>query len=249
VILNGGLARVRISRARRRREERVATSEDTERDDSATSAKDEESRRRGILAAIALAVLFFLVLWWLLSRYAAVPDVVGLPEQRATDVIESAGFVVGTVIERSSVEGRAGEVVEQSPGAGSRALRGTAVDLFVAEGEPAADDTDAQPGMDDVSLEWGAPTSAPRPIAPASPTDRRPRVPQALGLTEGEATALMRSAGYRITVDYGPSTTAVPRGNVFYQEPPPDTVAARGSTVSIWVSTGSPIPGANQPRP
>ncbi len=225
--------------------------EGTEYEDLAASAEEGDDRRkRGILAAIGLVVLLLLILWWLFSRYAVVPDVIGLPEQRATEVIEEAGFVVGEVLERPSVEGRAGEVTGQSPEGGARALKGSTVDLFLAEGEPGVDDdTAARPDLDELGIEWAPPGGTPRPIDPARPTDGRPRVPQALGLSESDGVALLRRAGYRVTVAYGASTTAVPRGIVYFQDPAPDTVAARGTTVSIWVSTGSPAAGTATTRP
>lgn len=225
--------------------------EGTEYDSAVDSAdEDGDRRKRGIIAAILLFLLFLLLFWWVFSRYAVVPDVVGLAEQQAIEMIESAGFVVGEVLERPSVEGRAGEVVGQSPDGGTRALKGSPVDIFVAEREDVPDDVDVRrPGIDELGLEWGAPTERPRPIEPPRVTDTRPRVPQALGLTEAEGTRILRNAGYRVTVEYGASTTDVPQGRIFFQDPAPDTVAARGTTVSVWVSTGSPRPGQATTRP
>ncbi len=228
----------------------MAALADTEFDELGTSAEEEDDRRRrGILAALGLLAILLLIVWWVFSRYVAVPDVVGLNVPSATRVIESAGFVVGEVLERPSVEGRAGHVTGQSPEGGSRALKGSSVDLFIAEGEPDDPDDARRPGDGEFDFSWAPPAGEPRPVAPAGSTDGRPRVPQAQGLSESDGVALLRRAGYRVTVDYGPSTTAVPRGIIYYQDPPPDTVVARGTTVSVWVSTGSPRPGENEPRP
>ncbi len=61
-----------------------------------------------------------------------VPDVVGLTEAAATNSIIGAGLVRGTVTVASSATVAAGSVISQSPGHGTSAAPGSAVNLTVA---------------------------------------------------------------------------------------------------------------------
>lgn len=63
----------------------------------------------------------------------AVPDVVGKSREAAATAINQAGLVVGTVTLHSSSTVAAGEVISESPAAGSIVLTGSAVDLVVAD--------------------------------------------------------------------------------------------------------------------
>jgi serine/threonine-protein kinase len=62
-----------------------------------------------------------------------VPNVVGLPEDEATDALTAAGFEVGEVTPRESEEDQ-GIVLEQEPPGDSEARPGTAVNLVVSSG-------------------------------------------------------------------------------------------------------------------
>jgi eukaryotic-like serine/threonine-protein kinase len=61
----------------------------------------------------------------------AVPDVTGLDEAQAVQVLEEAGFVVAAAVAEGSVL-RPGTVVEQDPEPGRRAAAGSTVTLKVA---------------------------------------------------------------------------------------------------------------------
>jgi serine/threonine-protein kinase len=62
---------------------------------------------------------------------ATVPDVIGLSVERATERLEGAGFVVGTI---TSVPGPADTVVSSDPTPGEAVVSGTVVDLSVGDG-------------------------------------------------------------------------------------------------------------------
>jgi serine/threonine-protein kinase len=62
-----------------------------------------------------------------------VPKLVGMPWPRAKKLIESAGFKVGTVRERYDAYRDPYYILSQDPEAGSRAVKGTAIDLVRAE--------------------------------------------------------------------------------------------------------------------
>ena len=63
-----------------------------------------------------------------------VPPVIGQDLVRATELIEKAGLVLGTVEQIPDEEAPAGEVISQDPPAGEDAARGTAVNLVVSTG-------------------------------------------------------------------------------------------------------------------
>lgn len=75
-----------------------------------------------------------------------VPDVVDLPQATAVTAITSAGLVVGTITTASDPTIVAGNVISQTPVAGTTVSAGTSVDLVVSTG-PAV--------TTDVSLQWG----------------------------------------------------------------------------------------------
>jgi eukaryotic-like serine/threonine-protein kinase len=66
------------------------------------------------------------------AEQVAVPDVVGETEENARSALEGAGLRAGEVTEEESDE-EPGTVIEQSPAAGGKLARGSAVDLVVAK--------------------------------------------------------------------------------------------------------------------
>ena len=65
-----------------------------------------------------------------------VPDVVGMTQSAAESAIDAAGLVVGTVDQASSSTVPKGNVISQSPAAGTSMASGSAVDLVVSSGPP-----------------------------------------------------------------------------------------------------------------
>ncbi len=65
-----------------------------------------------------------------------VPNVVGDTEGAATSAITGAGLTLGTVTIESSATVQAGEVISESPGAGTVVSLGSAVNLTVSSGPP-----------------------------------------------------------------------------------------------------------------
>jgi len=63
-----------------------------------------------------------------------VPDVVGLSQNNAETAITSAGLVIGSVITANSSTVPVGDVISQTPAAGSDAAAGSVVDLVVSSG-------------------------------------------------------------------------------------------------------------------
>jgi beta-lactam-binding protein with PASTA domain len=68
----------------------------------------------------------------------AVPTVTGLTQAAATSAITGASLVAGTVTQATSATVAAGNVISQTPSAGTMAAVGSAVDLVVSSGPPPA---------------------------------------------------------------------------------------------------------------
>ena len=66
----------------------------------------------------------------------AVPNVVGETEATATSAITSAGLTAGTVTQQSSTTVASGNVITESPAAGTSVASGAAVSLVVSSGAP-----------------------------------------------------------------------------------------------------------------
>jgi len=207
---------------------------------------DDGSGNRRLLAVIALVALIFILLWLFLSQSANVPDVVGMKLADAKIVIADAGFVVGEVDTIKSGQDRPGDVTAQAPAGGSRRLKGAQIDLTVAAGSGDRDDGDSDSG-DDASGDTGLDLSATPTDTPdmgdgssGGAIDYGPQVPQVLGMSQSKAISTLRAAGYNPVVEgYGPSTTTVAAGLVFYQNPPPGAFEPRGKTINLWISTGN----------
>ena len=70
----------------------------------------------------------------LIAADVEVPKLVGLPWPRAKKLIESAGFKVGTIRDRYDEYRDPYYILGQTPEAGTRAVKGSAIDLVRAEG-------------------------------------------------------------------------------------------------------------------
>jgi len=173
----------------------------------APQAPPARKSRAGLwVAVIVLVALLALGAAWAFGLFGggggiAVPDLAGksLPEARAAVV--AAGLDVGIVSYAGvPVAGIAdGLVSEQAPVAGSKAPKGTKVDLVLA-------------GREMVS------------------------VPIVTGRTQSEATTLIQNAGLTVGVVTTVATTSVGAGQVTSQLPEPDSQAAKGSLVDLWVA-------------
>ncbi len=128
-----------------------------------------------------------------------VPRVVGLPVQKAVEVLAAARFLTSQVLDRSSLQ-PTGTVVSQRPSAGSLLLEGSTVVLVVSTGE------------------------------------NRAAVPDVRGLPLEEALAKLSAAGLRGASTY--VTDPAPAGVVLSQDPLPGKIVARGSLVTLTVSSG-----------
>lgn len=218
------------------------------------SAESAEERTNGRgdpwrKAAIAIVILVAIIVvpqWWLRLQFAAVPDVIGMPRSDAERQIRAAGFEIGDSTHTLAEPGeKIGLVVQQSPGPGDRRMRGSAVDMVVAEAPSETTSTpsgDSEPiiGPPPVTPDEGRKTDNVTAAPESPPVNSGAQVPQGIGKSASDAGAALRGAGYAVVVKSGPSSTDVAKGVVYRQVPAPGAYEPRGTTVTIWVSTGPP---------
>ncbi len=200
------------------------------------------------------------------SEPVPVPNVVGLKEQLAVAKIEDAGLVP-RVRRAADPEVAAGVVIEQRPDASARVPQGDPVTIIVSTGVPKTtvpdvvgmDYADAVDALADANLEvrkrgvfskrkensvveQEPPAGEVVPegttvllrVSKGLETDI---VPDVLEQTEASAREELQSAGFEVEVVSASSDTTA-EGLVSAQNPDPDTEAAKGSVVTITISTG-----------
>ena len=200
------------------------------------------------------------------SQPVAVPNVVGLREELAVTKIEEAGFVAN--VERAaSADVKQDFVMDQRPDAGARIQKGDEVTIIVSTGVPKTtvpdmvgmDYADAVDALDEVNLDArkrevfskkrvGRVVGQEPPAGEVVPEGTEVilrvskgletvAVPDVLDQSEASARAELEAAGFAVSVIEAASDTT-PEGLVSAQNPDPGTEAAKGSTVTITVSTG-----------
>lgn len=217
-------------------------------------AEERDDRdRRGPIALIVLVALAVLLVWWLWLQTSVVPDVTGMTEQQARAELEAAGFVTGRIdIDRSSLE-VAGHIGDQGIPAGTRALKGEAVDLFVSGASGRDDaDSDADAGTAPAGFDSEDDGDSIRDRGDDEynydiGSKRYVGVPQVLNQTASSAISELKAAGYRVKVVYEKNTGGIAKGRVFYQTPEPGSSSS--AVVEIWVSTGAPPAGSFSRQP
>jgi beta-lactam-binding protein with PASTA domain len=101
-----------------------------------------------------------------------VPNVVGRPEGRATDILENAGFDV-SVEEDAETPSEPGQVLEQDPGAGTEVARGSTVTITVSryeEPEPTPTETPTETPSETPTE---TPSETPTETPSETPTDEQ----------------------------------------------------------------------------
>ena len=193
-----------------------------------------------------------------------VPKVVGMQLDEATETLEEVGLEVET--EPKNSKKPEDEVLKQDPEAGADAVTGDVVTLTVSAGiaQTTVPDLvgmsqdDAEAAIKDARLKVGSITteaaedaepsevlrqfpSADREVDVGTEVDlvvaAASTVPEVTGETEADATAILRDAGYEVSVAREPSDT-VEEGRVIAQDPDAGAEYEQGQTVTILVSEG-----------
>ena len=195
-----------------------------------------------------------------------VPNVVGLKEQPAVELIRNAGFE--PKVERAANPDVAkGVVMSQNPHAGARIQKGDEVVLLVSTGPPQTEVPnvvgmnygDAVQALSNANLkakkhEVFSQKPADQVVAQdpkagdkvvegievvldVSKGTKTVAVPNVVGMTGANARATLEQAGFQVQSTSAPSDST-PSGSVSAQSPSAGTDAPKGSTVTITVSTG-----------
>ncbi len=227
-----------------------------------------------------LRVLIVLVLaaalgagWWFLlgpGSRVSIPPVVGLPEDRATEVLVAAGFEVAVERAHDDIVPE-GEVISTDPVAGVAAPRGGSVAIVVSEGilmlevpelagltVEAARSAIAAAGFADPVITEQYHQEIPAGVvisSPASPGDMIPhstvlelvvslgREPVEAPDVSGQPLEEARNAleaAGLVVATTEEYSDSVPEGSIVAQNPPPGQLL-RGDTVTLTVSLGRPF--------
>ncbi|MDR4482585.1 MAG: PASTA domain-containing protein [Nitrospirales bacterium] len=197
-----------------------------------------------------------------------VPNVVGLAQAAAQTAITAAGLTVGTGSTANSATVPIGNVISQTPTAGTNVLPGNAVTLVISLGTAVPDlvgltQIAAETAITAAGLTVGAGTTTNSATVPAGKViSQTPvagsnvppgsavalvvslgaKVPNLVGLTQAAAVAAITSAGLTVgTVTTANSTTA-PAGTVISQSPSAGTNVAPATAVTLVVSLGVEVP-------
>jgi beta-lactam-binding protein with PASTA domain/tRNA A-37 threonylcarbamoyl transferase component Bud32 len=200
------------------------------------------------------------------SAPVGVPLVEGLQRDLAIQRIEEAGLEA-EVEEQPSIEEERGIVIEQSPREGTQVSKGSTVTITVSTGprqvevpslvggtyEEAVDALNELGlkanrvdvfSQKDVGQVTGQDPQAGEIVDEGSQVEvrvskgvRQIAVPDVLGQSESSAAGELQAAGFEVSVTEAPSDT-VSEGLVSAQSPSAGTEAAKGSTVTITISTG-----------
>jgi len=196
----------------------------------------------------------------------AVPNVVGLKEAAAVNLIQNAGFEP-KVEHAANPDVEKGRVMSQNPDAGTRIQKGDRVTLLVSTGAPKTsvpnvvgmDYADAVQALNDANLnakrhQVFSPKPAGQVVAQnpkageqvvegtevvlnVSKGAKTVAVPNVVGMSEANARATLEQAGFQVQSVSAPSDST-PQGNLSAQSPSAGTDAPKGSTVTITVSSG-----------
>ena len=196
----------------------------------------------------------------------AVPNVVGLKEEAAVTLIENAGLEP-EVQRAANADAEKDRVFDQNPDPGTRIQKGDRVTLLVSTGPPKTSVPDvvgmnygdAVQALNDVNLKaTKQEVFSQKPVGQVISQDppageqvvegteivldvsrgaKQVAVPNVVGMSQDNATTTLQQAGFEVSSTSAPSDST-PEGIVSDQSPGGGTQAAKGSTVTITVSSG-----------
>ncbi len=197
-----------------------------------------------------------------------VPNVVGLAQSAAQNAITAAGLTVGTGTTANSGTVPIGDVISQTPAAGTNVLPGNAVALVVSLGTAVPNLVDMTQGVAETAITTANLTVGPvttatsttvpagRVIsqAPAAGSNVPPgsavtlvvslgaKVPNVVGLTQAAAETAITGAGLTVGAVTTATSTTLPAGTVISQSPVAESNVAPGTAVTLVVSLGVMVP-------
>jgi len=160
-----------------------------------------------------------------------VPNVVGLSQDDAVDALSAAGFESKTTKEQNS-DVPAGDVIEQSPAAGTSATTGSSVTLTVSTGAPEEPTPPTEPTPPAEPDEPAAPDKPETPEKPAEPAAKA-TVPDVVGLGILEAIREVRGAELKIGIEWVADDANILK--ISAQDPEGGTEVDPGTTVTLSI--------------
>ena len=157
-------------------------------------------------------------------KQGQVPNVVGLSQSDAETTLEGAGFKV-TTTKATSTDVPAGDVISQSPAAGTVIAAGSTVTIKVSTGAPAEPATPTTP------------TEPTTPTTPTTPPPSKVTVPNVVGMRALEAVRALRDAELKFSIEFGPATENFLK--VAAQDPKAGTAVDPGTIVTITIGLPS----------
>ena len=150
------------------------------------------------------------ITYWVSSGkpQASVPDLSTLTQAEAQAALTSAGLVLGTVSPQTSTSVPSGQVISQTPLAGTQVDKGSQVSIVVSSGTPSAS---------------------------PSPTASGVAVPNVYGMDSTTANDTLAALGFVVAVKQKGGTGQSP-GTVVLVSPDTGTVVPSGSTVTITIA-------------
>jgi serine/threonine-protein kinase len=110
------------------------------------------------------------------------------------------------------------------------------ITLLVGSHEPSAD---VKPGtIIRQSIPAGQHVPKEHPVSVVL-ADELPKVPTVTGLSVVDATKRLEEKGYKLQAGAPVANATVPEGQIIAQDPPPETPADKGKTVTVQVSAGA----------
>ncbi len=165
-----------------------------------------------------------------------VPDVSGLSEDDALNVLLDAGFEIGQRTRRFSDSIAEGDVIRTDPAARASVAPGSTIDYVVSRGP--------NPNPTTAPTPTPSPTPAPTPTARPIP---QVTVPTLRGETQDDAVALLLDARLKVGDVKEVFDAEVPAGRVTKTRPAAGATVDRNSLVNLFISKG-PKP-VNTPAP
>ncbi|GGM12462.1 Stk1 family PASTA domain-containing Ser/Thr kinase [Nakamurella endophytica] len=199
--------------------------------------------RRWLIAVVILLLLGTAAAlggWWLGSgRWAYMPRTVGLQQVAAESVVRGAGLVpdVHTAFDDDVP---AGSVARADPAAGTRALRGTQVDLVVSTGRPRVPAVRAGSSVAQAEAALARATLRARFDPAADRYDDRVPAGAVLGTDPVAGTAVPVSAAVTVVRSLGPAPVPVPAVAGKSPEDARNALLAAGFLVGATVPTFDP---------
>ena len=204
----------------------------------------------------------------------AVPDLANMTLPQATTALNNVGLVIGQQTAEENPDYAVNTIISQNPGAGGMVNRGSAVDIVISRGKNQvpvptlvnfASLDDVRAALQNVNLILGAVSYEDSDLPQGTVLRSDPvagtyvdagtavnivassgklNVPNVVGQSEDAARALLTDAGFNVTASVYQVDDTVSPGTVLSQNPPADSSASAGASVTLTVSTLTPDPSS-----